>query len=187
VTPAARQKASPGPRNEQAAEKQGPRRRRRVRRSGPPGPPPPFDAALVSRLAHNVEIVSVDLIGAHFSRQDDGALPAAVGGDLVPDAAIAVEWAIDDDEHILGCLITFGTFFENRREPYRVVAKFRVIYEVNPEIRPNTKEINQFAHWNAMFNVWPYWREYLATMIGRAHLPNFVAPVMAVPIPQSAG
>lgn len=182
MTPATRRKANPGRRDAQSAKNER-ARRRRIRRSSPPGPPPAFEGALVSRLAHNVEIVSVDLIGAHFNRRDDAALPTAVGGDLVPDAAIAVEWAINDDEHLLGCLLTFGTFFEGRREPYRVVAKFRVVYEVNPAVRPDRKEIDQFAHWNAMFNVWPYWREYLSSTVNRGHLPQFVAPVMAVPIP----
>lgn len=160
--------------------------RKRARKSGPPGPPPAFDRAAVSRVAGNVEILGVDLLGAHFERSDDDALPST-SGEESPDVGIAVEWKMDDDDHLLSCVMTFGTLFEGRREPYTVVARFRVLYAVDPEFRPTPVQINQFAHWNAMFNVWPYWREYLSSTIDRAHLPQFVAPVMRVPIPDANG
>ncbi len=123
-------------------------------------------------------------MGAHFERADDNALPAAPSEET-PDVAIAVEWQIDDEDHILGCVLTFGTIFEGRREPYTIVARFRILYEIDPEYRPTRAELDQFAHWNAMFNVWPYWREYLSSTIDRAHLPQFIAPVMRVPIPDA--
>lgn len=164
-----------------------PNRRRRVRKSGEPGPPPDFDGRLVTRLARNVEILSVDLLGAHFDRADDDALAASVGNEDTPHVAIAVEWKIQDEEHLLGCVITFATAFNRTKEPYNIIARFRLLYSVNPDVTPTRDEINQFAHWNAMFNAWPYWREYVSSTINRAHLPQFVIPVMKVPIPSGEG
>jgi hypothetical protein len=161
--------------------------KRRVRKSGEPGPPPDFDPRLMSRLARNVEILSVDLSGAHFDRADDDAISTSVVDEVAPQVGISVEWKIDDEEHLLGCVMTFGTNFERKPEPYNIIARFRLLYAVNPEVRPSREEINQFAHWNAMFNAWPYWREYAASTINRAHLPQFVMPVMAVPIPSAEG
>jgi len=42
-------------------------------------------------------------------------------------------------------------------------------------------DLEQFVHWNVLFNAWPYWREYLASTLNRAQLPRFVVPVMGVP------
>jgi hypothetical protein len=138
--------------------------------------------ALVTRVAMNVEIVSVDLIGAHFERRDDDPIGAAPP-EAIPKMLIGVDWKIDDDAHVLGCALTFATYFEGlRAEPFSLVAKFRLLYDVDPEFRPSALELDQFAHWNAMFNAWPYWREYLSSTINRAHLPQFVVPVMRVPV-----
>lgn len=154
--------------------------RRRVRR-GKLGPPPPYDPAAVGRVVGCVEILSVELLGAHFERQDDDPLPRQAAGETTPDVGIGVTWAIDDEAGLLGCALTFGTIFEQSRQPYSLVARFRLLYTVRSEERLKRSDLEQFAHWNAVFNAWPYWREYLSSTINRAHLPTFVAPVMRVP------
>lgn len=157
--------------------------RRRVRR-GKPGPPPPYDPGAVGRVARCVEIQGVELLGAHFDRADDGPLPREAAGEQTPAIGIGVEWGIDDDQGLLGCVLTFGTVFDGR-PPYTLVARFRLLYSVRSERRLKRADIEQFAHWNAVFNAWPYWREYLASTLNRAQLPGFVAPVMHVPMPEA--
>ncbi|GIU97431.1 MAG: hypothetical protein KatS3mg013_1234 [Actinomycetota bacterium] len=157
--------------------------RRRIRR-GKPGPPPTYDPAAVGRVARCVDILGVELLGAHFDRADDDPLPREAVGEQTPDIGISVEWSIDDDQALLGCALTFGTVFEGR-PPYTLVARFRLLYSVKSEERLRRSDIEQFAHWNAVFNAWPYWREYLASTLNRAQLPRFVAPVMRVPMPDA--
>jgi hypothetical protein len=159
-------------------------RRSRIRR-GKPGPPPTYDPAAVGRVVPSVEILGVELLGAHFERDDDDPLPRRAAGEITPDVGIGVEWAIDDEQGLLGCALTFGTIMEGRRPPYSLVARFRLLYTVKSEARLKRSDIEQFAHWNAVFNAWPYWREYLSSTINRAQLPQFVAPVMRVPAPGS--
>ncbi len=162
-------------------EARGKSRRPRFRRGGG-APPPAYDAAAVGRVARHVEILGVELLGAHFERIDDEPLPAQPPSTERPQIAIGVEWKIDDVERLLGCAITFGVLFEEK-EPYRLVARFRLLYLVGGEERLKKADIDQFAHWNAVFNAWPYWREYLASTLERAHLPPFIVPVMRVPMP----
>lgn len=159
-------------------------KRRRIRSSpAGGGPPPKLDRASVSRVARVVDIISIDLLGAHFERADDNSLPQAVVDTEPPDVAIAVEWKINDDQGLLGCVLTFGTVFDGRKDPYTLIAQFRLLYQVTSEDRLERADIEQFAHWNAMFNAWPYWREYVSSTINRAHLSPFVVPVMRVPMP----
>jgi hypothetical protein len=136
----------------------------------------------VGRVARCVEILGIELLGAHFDRADDDPLPREAAGEQTPAIGIGVEWSIDDDQGLLGCALTFGTIFEGR-PPYTLVARFRLLYAVRSERRLKRADIEQFAHWNAVFNAWPYWREYLSSTLNRAQLPGFVAPVMGVPTP----
>ena len=143
--------------------------------------PPPYDPAAVGRVASHVPIRNVELVGAHFERSDDGLDAAAPSGDDVPDFGISVEWGYEPDASQLACLLTFGTLFADEDGPYEIVARFRLTYELAPSDDISPGDMEQFAHWNAVFNAWPYWREYVASTLNRAHLPRFLVPVMGVP------
>jgi preprotein translocase subunit SecB len=141
--------------------------------------PPAYDPASVGRLAGCVSINTIELLGAHFERADAGPLPATETT-AEPEIGIDVRWAMEGEA--LGCVVTFGTLFPDDA-PYELVAEFRVTYDVASVDPLDDDDVNQFAHWNAVFNVWPYWREYLASTLNRAGLPRFVAPVMRLPPP----
>lgn len=147
----------------------------------PPGPPE-YDPSAVGRVARRVQITSVELLGAHFERSDDQATPSGSPIDSTPpEIGIDVSWSVSESRSILGCVLTFGTLFDGQ-PPYSVIARFRLLYSVGEgEPLPDT-DFEQFAHWNAMFNAWPYWREYLSSTINRANLPRFLVPVMGIPL-----
>lgn len=146
---------------------------------------PSYDAAAVGRVAGRVQIRRVELLGGHFSRSDDGILAARTLTDETPEVGIQVEWSFDKDRARLGCILTFGTFFETEPEPFSFFAKFRVTYEIEGDDDLADADVEQFAYWNAVFNVWPYWREYLASTVQRAELRPVTVPVMRVPRSES--
>jgi hypothetical protein len=141
---------------------------------------PDYDPAAVGRMAKRVQILSVDLVGAHFDRKDNSPLPVGSATSATPELGIDVEYELSKDTRTLGCVLTFGTMFRGRA-PYSLVARFRLTYSVEAGQRPSPHELMQFAYWNAVFNAWPYWREYLSSTINRAHLPLFTVPVMRAP------
>jgi len=106
--------------------------------------------------------------------------------DAIPETGIEVRCEMAEDQRSLGCLLTFGTVFAGELEaPYQIVARFRAVYAIDDDEAPLEKsDLDQFAHWNAMLNVWPYWREFVATMTDRGGLPRVVVPVMRVPTPK---
>lgn len=127
---------------------------------------------------------------------------AAAGGvDVVPDQLrISVDWDLNTAGSRLGVLIGFATGFSadagddasgdvdaddaSGSQPYEVVAQYRLLYAISmPEGAdpPSGGDLEQFAYWNAVFQAFPYWREYLSSTIDRAHLPRFTAPVMRMP------
>lgn len=146
--------------------------------------PPPIDPAAVGRLANRVEILNVELVYAHFERADDGPVADASTSDTKPDIAIDVDWDSGDaSDRLLGCLLRFATIWEeaDNVEPYRLLAEFRLTYSVQGEESLDEADVKQFVHWNALFNAWPYWREYLSSTLNRAGLPRFQIPVLGVP------
>lgn len=146
--------------------------------------PPPYDAAAVGRVAGRIEIQAVDLVGSHFERADDSPLPDETAPEPVPTLGIGgVEWRLSHDSRTLGCAINFAATFGGEARPYGIYARFRLTYTVEegPELEPG--DLDQFANWNVVFNAWPYWREYVASVVQRSNLPAFVVPVMGVPRP----
>jgi hypothetical protein len=142
---------------------------------------PDYDPESVSRVASGVRIRVIDLVAAHFSRKDDTALPLFSMDVPDPELGIDVTWALADDAKQLGCVITFATIF-GEPEPYRLTARFRLVYDLDLMQAPASEDLNQFANWNAVFNAWPYWREYLSSTLNRARLPHYLVPVMGVPL-----
>ncbi len=142
---------------------------------------PEYDPESVSRVAGGVRIRVIDLVAAHFSRKDETALPVSAIDVPDPELGIDVKWTLADDAKQLGCLITFATIFREA-EPYRLTAQFRLVYDLELTQPPEREDLNQFANWNAVFNAWPYWREYLSSTLNRARLPYYLVPVMGVPL-----
>lgn len=141
--------------------------------------PPKLDSQAVSRIATAVEIENVELVGSHYEREDDTPSPVALHVDETPRIRIGLEWEVHHP--LLVVVASFATVFDVEPQPYSIVARFRLTYQLDTEDPPDPADVEQFAHWNAMFNAWPYWREFVASTINRGQLPRFVVPVMGVP------
>lgn len=142
--------------------------------------PPKFDQSAVGRVVPHVNIVNVELVHAHFDRRDDGPIPRTAAGELEPEILVDVEWERDGDT--LGCLIRFGAECDDGQPlPFRLFAFFRLTYSIDDPDSIADADLNQFAHWNALFNAWPYWREYLTSTLNRSGLPRLILPVMRMP------
>jgi hypothetical protein len=146
--------------------------------------PPPYDPAAVGRVAELVQIQNIELLGSHFERADDGFFATTSPADATtPELGIGQpRWEVDPEALLLACVLSFATQFPGHEDdpPYFVMADFRVTYSLTSSaIEP--ADMEQFVSWNAVFNAWPYWREYLSSTINRAGLPRFVASVMGVP------
>ncbi len=102
--------------------------------------------------------------------------------EYAPEVGIDFEWELDEGAQRLGCVIRFGAIRTDGEEPpYQLFAFFRLTYTVKDAQSLEAADIEQFVAWNAVFNAWPYFREYTASTLGRAGLPGFTLPVMRVP------
>lgn len=66
------------------------------------------------------------------------------------------------------------------RRVLRIEATFELVYSVPPRPRPKADEVNAFCKTNAMFNSWPYWREFVQGTVARMGLPPLTLPFFRV-------
>jgi hypothetical protein len=60
---------------------------------------------------------------------------------------------------------------------FRVDAKFVVEYTLEAGDAPADQDLAAFAAINGTLNVYPFWREYVASCLARAGLPSILLPV----------
>lgn len=82
--------------------------------------------------------------------------------------------------HVLACLTANVEAPGADRPLVHVQATFELTYEL-PEIFHVTQEdLVSFARTNGVFNVWPYWREFLQATLQRMELPPIVLPLLTM-------
>lgn len=144
--------------------------------------PPPYNPARVGSVAKRVDIRDVQLVHAHFEREDDDAIPhdSLTRRVAEPEVMVELEHATSPDGLQLHYLVRFGTVADESPS-FRVYAFFRLSYELEEGDPLTDEQLEQFGYWNVVFNAWPYFREYVSSTANRAGLPRLTLPVMRVP------
>ena len=63
-----------------------------------------------------------------------------------------------------------------------VLVRFCAIYETNKPTLPPKEVLEEFGRVNALFHVWPYWREFLNSTCSRIGISAITLPMMTVAI-----
>lgn len=61
-----------------------------------------------------------------------------------------------------------------------IVARFAVYFD-SKSGDLCTECLHEFGRHNCIFQIWPYWREFIASQLGRAHVPVFTIPMYRLP------
>ena len=67
-----------------------------------------------------------------------------------------------------------------RRVAADISGCFELRYKADTKVRTTQKDLQAFAEVNAVYNAWPYWREFIQNMFVRMSLPPLVLPVYRV-------
>ncbi|HKV23946.1 MAG TPA: hypothetical protein VJN93_05085 [Candidatus Acidoferrum sp.] len=88
------------------------------------------------------------------------------------------------DKHTLCTLIRFtltGKEKEAAKEPaISITATFLAEYQLAEGFEPSPAEQKAFMEANAVFNCWPYWREFVKSTTARMNLPPLTLPFFRV-------
>jgi hypothetical protein len=108
-------------------------------------------------------------------------------------ASLSHETAVNTDlREGVAFLISVRFLLEVRREPNgddvlaEVGAVFDLSYHVPTDENFSAEEIEGFGQFNAVFNAWPYWREFVQTSMSRMAMPGLTVPLYRLPRRESA-
>lgn len=146
------------------------------------------DAARAGAVARAVELRRIQLVDGTFRfwserlrmvRNRAKPSQAPIELDVSPNVTVN-----HIDDRVLA-FITIGLvgFITWRKQRTRVIqsrCKFTSEYLLTMERKPTRSELRAFARTNALFNVWPYWREFVQSMASRAGLPPLVVPLLQI-------
>lgn len=146
---------------------------------------PPYDPQAVGRVASNVELARVELVSSRFEQSDDRAVPsdAYKRTSRPPTLGLDAQWELTEDAQQLGCIVVCASFLDETENDawFRLVTRFRALYDVDEGASLADDDVKLFVWWNAMLTVWPYWREFMSSMLRRAGFPSFTAPLLPEP------
>jgi len=135
------------------------------------------DISKAARLMKVVELKGVRLVAADMK---SGTLPVEdiaeatadfnFGGGAIPSSV--------SDKLLLHPVLEVIVRPTDSTDPIVTIhATFELHYSIPAETAPSQEELTAFAASNAIFNVWPYWREFIqATCIRMGH-PPLLLPV----------
>lgn len=88
---------------------------------------------------------------------------------------------VEGDGKLLQIYIRLGARWvdpEDKADEPQVFAIIEAEYIAEYRLKSELEQacIDEFAHQNASFHVWPYWREYLASQCERLRLPRVMLP-----------
>ena len=141
----------------------------------------------LSRIVSVVEIENVRLREAHCRSvrpseiaktlevkpwHDAEVIKSGGGESLEIDVAFGLEVADADGEQEFQAEIR-GTF--------------ELLYRIPADEDFSSEELAAFAQINAVFNAWPYWREFVQTSLARMDMPVLTVPVFRIHRSDSAG
>ena len=69
---------------------------------------------------------------------------------------------------------------EKRAVVVKVECAFEATYNLSPEFQLSKEHAEAFLNGNAIFNTWPYFREYLQSSLTRMGYPALVAPFLVM-------
>lgn len=145
------------------------------------------DYGLAVVVSDRVSIEDVRLIAGSF-RQAPGV--GHVQHSLEIDCTTKVQ--VDKEGK---CVLVFPTFelsgFPSESKPKEVdlviTATFLLAYKVSSLRGLKKENYEAFAESNGVYNAWPYWREYVQSMIARMNLPPLTIPVFRLVAPRKQG
>jgi len=131
-----------------------------------------------SKLLSAVQLFDLLLLKSNAER---APLPTASG---TLDASYEFEATASTDvqkdgQKLLLCQLGFSFFGKSTDKiVIKVRAHYNIIYTLDAGYVDDPAALKYFAENNALFNIWPFFREHLHSIVGKMGLPHFVLPLL---------
>lgn len=69
---------------------------------------------------------------------------------------------------------------ETQKKAFEIQVSFCIVYKIKADYKPQHDEVEAFGATSAIFNVWPYVRELIQSLVVRMDLPPFTLPPITI-------
>ena len=149
------------------------------------------DASLVARASRKLELRDIALHAMSLQRQAD-IDPCLYPLSVESRSEIKTETEqlsfLDKDDEKIPVLrafveLTLSGFEAGQDEEetllFTVCAEYRVDYTIRDQLEDD--EIQAFSEYNAVHNIWPFWRQHVSQTLSQANLPRITIPFFRQP------
>jgi hypothetical protein len=130
----------------------------------------PDEVKLSFNLQRRADIISVHLVGASIDSHPE---PRKYGTDLSISVGHKCTAETSGDRAVatrIDFLLVASPKDDEKVRVFHIKCSFRVTYQLEKDYTPSPEEIEAFSTANAVFNVWPYFREFAQNTLVRMGL-----------------
>lgn len=136
----------------------------------------------LARLIAKIEIEEVALLGASVKRSIRSADETEARIQLNKRASLLER--SDDGRFYVQAEIEFSIEASGSEQPaVSIHTAFELTYRHPSDLEVTSQVLQEFAEINGVFNVWPYWREFIQSTMARMNLPVITIPVFRLAPP----
>lgn len=138
-----------------------------------------MDRELIQQASEHLELLDIVLFESNFKQFAECHNQLTLGQQNKLSVRAETGEAIDNENSPINIFRVFvelglriNDLSNQEAKPellYQVEATFRVDYELKSDI--SEEALKEFAHFNAVHNVWPFWRQFVFSTTNQAHLP----------------
>jgi len=137
--------------------------------------------ALIVKATAGLELQDITLVRSQYDRPQD----VAEGTQLAQQQKRGVQFVVDghekDGKPLLRVRVDLGVRLVDKSESSVVFAFIEADYIVDYRIKSDLQEeaLKAFAEFNAVHNVWPFWRQHVFDVVDKGRLPRIEVPFFA--------
>lgn len=138
-----------------------------------------MDKKLIAQASEKLELLDIILYESNFKRFAESHNQLKLGQQNKLSVRAETGEAIDNENSPINIFRVFvelglriNDLSNQESKPellYQIEATFRVDYELKSDL--NEEALKEFANFNAVHNVWPFWRQFVFSTTNQAHLP----------------
>lgn len=146
------------------------------------------DQGLVSRAAESLKLRDIALFSSRFERPVENIPPMLAADQQAMRQVTVAKGDIElepETKKVVQIRVTLGARLAASKEDsdsesevyYLIEATFLVEYEQISDV--SDEALAAFANFNAVHNVWPFWRQHVFDIVSRGRLPQLEVPLFA--------
>jgi len=137
----------------------------------------PEDFKIISKVARKSKVVKVTMISGNFELAGQTSFPEKLIASL---SVLGEIYNLEEKSFTAKVTITFkGVRSEDDKTPkVSIVGSFILYYSLHDANEFTEDEIKIFCEVNAVYNAWPFLREYISSVLARLDLPQFALPLL---------